>query len=221
MGSKNSFSYSHPRPALTVDAVLFSYTGNELKVVLIQRADDPFKNRWAFPGGFVEENETVEMAVEREVYEETNLNIGKYYQFYFASGAGRDPRGWTVSCCYLGFINWENASLKAGDDAKNASWFSLINLPALAFDHEHIFLKARDYMKKIIRFSVISSDVLPEVFLFEQVHSIYFQISGSKDETDILIQRLIDKRIIVPHTYSDLYTFHKEHYTKVKRYGFI
>lgn len=221
MGNKNKFSYSYPRPALTVDAILFSYTGNELKVLLIQRADEPFMNRWAFPGGFVEENETVDSALEREIREETSLVIDRYNQFYFASGPGRDPRGWTVSCCYIGFINWKTASVKAGDDAKNASWFSLINLPELAFDHEQIFIKAKDYLKKIIRFSVINSELLPEVFLLEQIHSIYFQITGSKDESDVLLQRLIDKRVIVPHTYRDLYTFHNEHYKKVRRYGFV
>ncbi len=72
-------------------------------------------------------------------------------------------------------------------------WFSLFSIPSLAFDHEHIFLKARDYLKKIIRFSVINSELLPEVFILEQLHSIYFQITGSKEETDILLQRLIDK----------------------------
>lgn len=221
MGIKNNYSYSYPRPALTVDAILFSFTGNELKVLLIQRADEPFKNRWAFPGGFVEENETAEIAFERELKEETSLDIGRYYQFYFASGLGRDPRGWTVSCCYIGFINWEAARVKAGDDARNASWFSLIDLPPLAFDHEHIFLKAQDYLKKMIRFSVINFELFPEVFLLEQMHSIYFQISGSREESDILLQRLIDKRIIVPHTYSDLYVFHKDRYNKVRRYGFI
>ncbi len=217
----STYSYSYPRPALTVDAVLFSFTGNELKVLLIQRADEPFKNRWAFPGGFVDENELAERAVEREIREETSLTIDKYIQFYFASGPGRDPRGWTVSCCYLGFVNRENAEVQAGDDAKDASWYSLFSIPPLAFDHENIYLKAREYLKKIIRFSVINSELLPEVFLLEQLHSIYFQITGSKEETDILLQRLIDKRIIVPHTYRDLYTFHMERYTKLRRYGFI
>jgi 8-oxo-dGTP diphosphatase len=221
MGSKNTFSYSYPRPALTVDAVLFSFTGNELKVLLIQRADEPFKNRWAFPGGFVEENEKVDSALEREIQEETSLAIDQYKQFYFASGPGRDPRGWTVSCCYVGFVNWENADIKAGDDARNALWYSLIDLPPLAFDHEHIFLKAQDYLKRMVRFSIINSELLPEVFLLEQMHSIYFQITGSREESDVLLQRLIDKRIIVPHTYRDLYTFHNEQYEKVRRYGFI
>jgi hypothetical protein len=118
-------------------------------------------------------------------------------------------------------VNWDHAGAIAGDDARSVSWYSLINMPSLAFDHEHIFMKSREFLKKIVRFSVIHSVLLPEVFLFEQIHALYFQISGSREETEILIQRLIDKRIIVPHTYRDLYTFHPERYSKVRRYGFI
>jgi 8-oxo-dGTP diphosphatase len=221
MSGKTDYSYAYPHPALTADAVIFSFTGNELKVLLIQRTDEPFKKRWAFPGGFVNENETVENAVERELREETSLTVDQFTQFYFASAPGRDPRGWTVSCCFMAFVNWDNAAVKAGDDAANTSWFPLFNIPSLAFDHDQIFLKAREYLKKIVRFSVINSELLPGVFLLEQIHSIYFQITGKREESDILLQRLIDSRIIVPHTYRDLYTFHKDNYIRIRRYGFV
>jgi len=131
-----SFTYKYPRPALTVDAIVFRKTP-DLQVLLIQRLNEPFKEMWAFPGGFVDMDETVEVAVERELEEETALTgiVLKQYQTF--SAIDRDPRHRTVSVVFYGFAN-EKAIPIAGDDAKNAKWFGLDNLPKLAFDHAEI-----------------------------------------------------------------------------------
>lgn len=144
-----SYNYDYPHPALSVDAILFSHSGSELNVLLIKRAQEPFKDKWAFPGGFVDENETVEDAVVRELKEEVSLTVDNLKQFYTASAPGRDPRGWTVSVVFIGFVEWDKRFVKAGDDAANAEWFSLKNIPALAFDHDMLLTNAREFIKNL------------------------------------------------------------------------
>lgn len=134
-----SFTYKYPRPALTVDAIVFRKTP-DLQVLLIQRLHEPFKEMWAFPGGFVDMDEIVEVAVERELEEETALTGIVLKQFQTFSAIDRDPRHRTVSVVFYGFAN-EKAIPKAGDDAKNVRWFGLDNLPELAFDHQEILKK--------------------------------------------------------------------------------
>lgn len=220
MSKTEKYAYDYPRPALTVDAVVLTFSGNELRVLLIQRANEPYKGKWVFPGGFVDKHETVEKAVSRELLEETSLSLSDFLLFDVASVPGRDPRGWTVSAVFLGFVKWENAAIEAGDDAGKVAWTSVFKLPELAFDHADIFKRARRKLKDIVRLSVINPAVLPSVFLLEQLRALYFQITGSREETEILIQRLIDFLVIVPHTYRDLYTFNMDRYSQVIRYGF-
>jgi len=131
-----SFTYKYPRPALTVDTVIFR-KNEQKEVLLIQRLNEPFKDLWAFPGGFVDMDETVEDAASRELFEETSLSGIVLKQFYTYSAIHRDPRHRTVSVVFVGKAK-SDAEPNAGDDAKNAQWFSLNDLPALAFDHAEI-----------------------------------------------------------------------------------
>lgn len=127
-----------PRPSLTVDGVLIE----DGKVVLVQRKNPPFKGSWALPGGFVENNETVEAAAVREFREETSLKAQITVLVGVFSEPGRDPRGHTVSVVYR--LRRSGGRLKAGDDAGKCRWFPLDGLPGLAFDHEQIL----DLVKK-------------------------------------------------------------------------
>jgi len=129
-----SFAYKYPRPALTVDAIVFN---DNSEILLIQRSSEPFKDMWAFPGGFVNEDETVETAAYRELEEETGIKDVILKQFYTYSEPHRDPRHRTVTIAFVGKV-LSTTKPKAGDDAKNALWFKLNNLPSLAFDHAQI-----------------------------------------------------------------------------------
>lgn len=134
-----TYTYKYPRAALTVDAIVFRKPTSP-EVLLIQRANEPYKEMWAFPGGFVDMQETVEDAVVRELFEETglsNINLKQYYTF---SALERDPRHRTVSVVFVGMTD-TNALAIAGDDAKNTQWFALDSLPELAFDHAEILEK--------------------------------------------------------------------------------
>lgn len=125
-------------PALTADIILFSTNEEIPQVLLIKRGKEPFKDKWALPGGFMEENEELEDAAKRELEEETNIKNLSLNQLGAFGKVGRDPRGRTVSIVYWAFVDASKISPKAGDDAKEACWFSIDNLPELAFDHAEI-----------------------------------------------------------------------------------
>ena len=135
------YTYKYPRPALTVDAVVFKKSDKETSVLLIERKNPPYKGKWALPGGFVDMDETVESAVARELLEETGITGVNLEQMHAFSAVERDPRGRTVSVVFWGVIT-NNETTRAGDDAAQAKWFSINNLPDLAFDHQEIVAMA-------------------------------------------------------------------------------
>lgn len=128
------FTYSYPRPAVTVDAILISKAAT---VLLIERGREPFKGTWALPGGFVDMDESLETACKRELEEETGIQVQEVKQFKAYGDVNRDPRHRTISVVFYAQTETEIRP-KAGDDAVNARWFSLADLPELAFDHGKI-----------------------------------------------------------------------------------
>jgi 8-oxo-dGTP diphosphatase len=141
-----SFQYNYPRPAVTVDIILVSNSFPR-KVLLIKRLRDPFANCWAFPGGFVDEQEDLLVAAARELKEETNIEGISLTQFKTYGTPYRDPRGHTVSIVYWGEVP-ETIPFQAADDAAEAQWFSLDALPELAFDHAMI-------MEEFVKFKAL------------------------------------------------------------------
>jgi 8-oxo-dGTP diphosphatase len=140
--SEKKYCYEYPRPAVTADCILFGTRNNELFVLLIERGNEPFKGSWAFPGGFIDEDETIEACAARELKEETGLEGIPLEQFYTFSEPGRDPRGRTISVAFMAYINIDDFTPQAGDDAANLKWFPVNALPQLAFDHEQVLVKA-------------------------------------------------------------------------------
>ncbi|HAQ18654.1 MAG TPA: NUDIX hydrolase [Prolixibacteraceae bacterium] len=127
-------TYPYPRPAVTVDAILIS---KQNSVLLIERGREPFKSKWALPGGFIDMNEELETACHRELEEETGIRVGELKQFKAYGGVNRDPRHRTISVIFYAFTE-EELTACASDDAANAQWFSLSQLPEMAFDHLQI-----------------------------------------------------------------------------------
>lgn len=128
------YTYQYPRPAVTVDAILVSPQNS---VLLIERGREPFKGKWALPGGFIEMDEELETACRRELEEETGLRVGGLKQFRAYGSVNRDPRHRTISVLFYAFTDKELLAF-AGDDAAKAQWFPLDQLPELAFDHQQI-----------------------------------------------------------------------------------
>jgi len=145
------YCYEYPRPAVTVDAAILTEKENEMWVLLIQRKREPFKDYWALPGGFVDENETLEEAIVREVREETGiiLSLNEIQQFKAYSDPHRDPRQRTITMVFVAFVA-SDIFFEAGDDAQKAKWFALSNLPLLAFDHGLILQDITSNVTKLI-----------------------------------------------------------------------
>lgn len=131
------YTYNYPRAALTVDAIVFLKEGNTIFVLLIERGREPFKNKWALPGGFIEMDETLETACKRELLEETGLVVEKMTQFKTYDAINRDPRHRTISVVFASELN-KKQLVNGGDDASQAGWFPISDLPELAFDHKQI-----------------------------------------------------------------------------------
>lgn len=140
------FTYKYPRPAVTVDCLIIRHNP-KIEVLLIERRNPPFQNHWALPGGFVDLHETIERAAIRELEEETGIKNISLKQLYSFGDPERDPRGYTVTIVFWGEAP-QNTIIKAGDDANNVKWFSLNQLPKLAFDHEKIIKFAIENLNK-------------------------------------------------------------------------
>ena len=136
------FTYKHARPAITADCVIFARTGDNLKVLLIQRGNEPFKGSWAFPGGFAEVGERLEETAGRELEEETGLINIPLQQLQAFSAPDRDPREHVITVAFYAVISPTGQKIKAASYARNVAWFNVNDLPALAFDHDEILTVA-------------------------------------------------------------------------------
>lgn len=173
------FTYQYPRPSVTADCVVFGYKEGELYVMLIERAHDPYKGKWALPGGFMDEDESAENAAYRELKEETGIdNISTFEQFYTFSTPGRDPRGHTVAVAFLALVHKDACNPYGSDDASNAGWFRVNAIPPLAFDHEQILAKALETLRKKAKYEPIGWGILGEKFTLPELHSFYEAIFG-------------------------------------------
>ncbi len=141
------YCYDYPRPSVTVDIVLLTDAFPHPKVLLIRRKNSPFKGLWALPGGFLEMDETLEESALRELNEETNISDVELIQVGTFGHPDRDPRGRVITVAYVGFIKSEQQETVAGSDAAEVAWFSTLDLPQLAFDHNEIIEKALEGLK--------------------------------------------------------------------------
>jgi 8-oxo-dGTP diphosphatase len=132
------YTYAYPRPSVTVDIIVTKKENNSEYILLIERKNEPYKNQWALPGGFIDINEEIKTAAYRELKEETSINDIKLQQLHTFGKPGRDPRGRTISVIYTGELINLNQKVEAGDDAKDLYWFNIKDVPDMAFDHKDI-----------------------------------------------------------------------------------
>lgn len=141
------YCYKYPRPSVTADCIVFTKESTP-KVLLIERGDEPFKGYWAFPGGFLNMDETTEQCAIRELKEETGLEVDKVKEMGTYSKVDRDPRGRTITVAYMAMVE-KPMELMGHDDAAKAQWFSIDNLPEMAFDHDEIMKDAMSALYKL------------------------------------------------------------------------
>lgn len=143
------FCYPYPHAAITADCIVFGYDPNKtLRVLLVKRRNEPYKDSWAFPGGFMEIDEDLETCARREVMEETGMALGEVFQFRSYSAVDRDPRERVITVVHFAFE--APAEVKGSDDAAEARWFDIDNLPELAFDHRTIIHELFEFLEDVI-----------------------------------------------------------------------
>jgi 8-oxo-dGTP diphosphatase len=224
-----SYTYEYPRPALTVDCVVFGLDEEDLKVLLIQRGLEPFKGRWALPGGFVLMEESLEDAARRELAEEAGVRPSLLEQLYTFGEPGRDPRGRVVTVAYFALVKLTDHKVQAATDASQAAWFSVWDMPKLAFDHADIVATALQRLKGKVRYQPIGFELLPPKFTLTQLQRLYETILEKElDKRNFrkkilsmdLLEELDEVEQDVSHRAARLYRFDHKKYKQLEKAGF-
>lgn len=193
---KGKYCYLYPHAALTADCVIFGFDGSTIKVLLIERGNEPYLGHWALPGGFMKIDETIEETARRELREETNLDNVYMEQFRTYSRVDRDPRERVVTVVFIALVRPEDYKVIAGDDAANAFWFDEKMLPPLAFDHREIVREAREHLKEILRIKPIAFELLNKYFSIGELQKVYEVINGTEYDRRNFMRSAIDSDIV-------------------------
>lgn len=221
------YCYKYPHPSVTTDCVIFGFDGTKLQVLLIERGIEPYKEKWAFPGGFVKIDESCEEGALRELREETGLTGAYIEQFHTFSDPNRDPRERVITVAYYALVRKQD--VKGGDDAAKAEWFVLDNMPQLAFDHDRIFQAALIRLRERIHFEPIGFELLPKKFTLKQLQNLYEAILGVKFDRSNFAKKMLHFNILTqldetvwptPKREAHLYSFNEESYNELKQKGF-
>jgi 8-oxo-dGTP diphosphatase len=226
---KTTWAYEYPRPALTVDAVVFGFDGEALKLLLIERGQEPFKGRWALPGGFVRVDEDLEAAARRELREEAGVAEVVLEQFHAFGAVDRDPRERVVSIAYVALTRLGDHHPRADTDARQAAWFAIDDLPRLAFDHEPIIRRALEHLRARVRLEPIGFQLLSEKFTLTQLQRLYEAVLGRPVDARNFRKRVIGMELAQPleaefqrgrQRPAQLFRFDAKRYQQLKRKGF-
>ena len=190
------YHYKYPHPNVTTDCVIFGYDGARLKVLLIQRGNEPFKGSWAFPGGFLEMDESAESGALRELREETGLRGAYIQQFHTFSDPYRDPRERVLTVAFFALVRIEE--VQGGDDAAKAEWFALDEIPPLAFDHEQMLQLALRALRRQMCYEPIGFELLPNHFTMKQLQTFYEAIFDMRFDNNKFYRKMLRWGILTP-----------------------
>ena len=224
------FTYQYPRAALAVDCVVFGFDEGALKILLIRRGIEPFKNRWALPGGFVQTDESLDAAARRELQEETGLQKVYLEQLYTFGKIERDPRERVISVAYFALVRSADHLPAAATDADEAAWFEVKNVPPLAFDHRDILKMALQRLRGKIRWQPVGFELLSKKFTLNQFQSLYEAILGRGLDKRNFRKKLIALDLLVAldetttaasRRPAQLFRFDQRKYQALTKQGFI
>ena len=225
-----TYTYKYPKPSVTVDCVVFGLdNAQQLKVLLIQRGIAPYQDSWALPGGFVRLDESIEAAAVRELQEETGIDKVFLEQLYTFGEVDRDPRDRIITVAYYALINISEYIVQAQTDAKNVEWFSVKELPDLAFDHQKILDVAKQRLKGKLRYQPIGFELLPAKFTLTQLQRLYETVLEQKLDKRNFRNKILKMKLLVDleemqakvaHRPAKLYQFDKNRYKELEQAGF-
>jgi len=193
-----TWTYSHPRPALTVDCVVFGIDPAGLKVLLVQRARAPYQGLWALPGGFVDVDEPLEEAAARELEEETGISGIRLEQVHTFGAPNRDPRDRVVSVAYGALVNVGDHRVRAATDARDAGWFPVGDAHGLAFDHDTILEMALRRLRSTVRFRPLGPGLLPATFTWSRLQGLYETVLGSPLDSRRFRSKMLKTGLLTP-----------------------
>ncbi|MDJ0811230.1 MAG: NUDIX domain-containing protein [Desulfobacterales bacterium] len=223
------YTYTHPRPAVTADCVVFGLDDEDLKVLLIQRDNAPFEGCWALPGGFARVGEAIEETARRELAEETGLKGVFLEQLYTFGDPHRDPREHVITVAYFALVNLAAHTVRPDTDARNAAWFEIEDVPELAFDHNRILQTACQRLRGKIRYVPIGFELLPRKFTLRQLQQLYEKILDRTLDKRNFRKKILKMDILaeldeietdVAHRAARLYSFDKRKYDRMTEEGF-
>ena len=225
---EGNYVYKYPHPAVTTDCVIFGYDPKEgLSILLVKRGIEPYKDYWAFPGGFIKMDEDAETGARRELKEETGLETPYVEQFGCFSEVNRDPRGRTVTIAHFALV--KKAEVKGADDAAQAKWFPIGSIPPLAFDHDRILRVALKALREKIHFEPVGFERLPEVFTMPQLQDLYESVLEVKFDRRNFASKMLKLGILNEVNDGTVrkgtrtpikYSFNLDSYNQMKAKGF-
>ena len=186
----------YERPSVTVDVVVFSLVHDDLQVLLIRRKNPPFANMWAIPGGFVHINESLEEAAARELAEETGVTDVYTEQLYTFGDPERDPRTRVITVAYFALVPHDAVQHRPGSDSAETAWFSMFNLPKLAFDHAEILDYALTRLRYKLEYTTVGFQLLPDVFTLTELQMAYETILGEKLDKRNFRRKILSAEIL-------------------------
>ena len=184
-------------PSVTVDIVIFTIKDDDLCVLLIKRKYPPYKGKWAIPGGFVHYNEPLEGAAFRELYEETGVKDVYIEQLYTFGEPKRDPRKRVVTVAYFALIASENLVVRPDTDVSDVRWFSMYDLPKLAFDHKKIISYALKRLRYKIMYTNVAFQLMPEEFTLTELQKAYEVILGKNLDKRNFRKKILSSNLLV------------------------
>ena len=183
---------------VAVDIVLLAVKERKLSLLLIRRGIEPFRGRWALPGGAVLEHEDLDRAAARELSEEAGVRAVYLEQFRAYGDPGRDPRGRVVSVAYVALVRADQQVLAAATDADAAAWFPIERLPELAFDHGAIVADAQEHVRRALDREPVGFQLLPRAFTLAALQAVHEAVLGKEIDKRNFRRKVLAEGLVVP-----------------------